>query len=89
VNSDDRPVRNADAAGRRIDDLSFVMNPERSELHSFNDVGMRVWELVDGERTVADIAAAIVDEFEVEPGVAEADALEFLALLRERDLIRC
>jgi hypothetical protein len=82
-------MRNADVAGRQIADLYFVMNPERSELHSFNEVAVRVWELVDGEHTVGDITATIVDEFAVEPSTAETDALEFLALLQERDLIRC
>ena len=88
VNSSDKPSQNADTAARKIDDVFFVMHPDTSELHNFNEVAARVWELIDGQRTVTDIAAVISGEYEVEPAVAEADIMAFLDELLQKDLIR-
>ena len=84
----DTPVRNDDYAVRQIEDTVFVMNPDTSELHSFNEVGRRIWELTDGSRTVAAIFEAIAEEFEVDAQTAQDDALEFLDELLSKDLIR-
>ena len=84
----DTPVRNDDYAVRQIEDTVFVMNPDTSELHSFNEVGRRIRELADGSRTVAAIADAIGEEFEVDAQTAQNDALEFLGELLSKDLIR-
>jgi len=84
----DTPVHNDDNAVRTIEDTVFVMNPDTSELHSFNEVGRRMWELADGSRTVAEIAEAIVEEFEVDVKTAQADGLEFFGELNSKDLIR-
>lgn len=84
---DDKPRQNEDTAARKIDDVFYVIDSETSELHSFNKVGSLVYELSDGEHTVADIVAAVVDQFDVETGVAERDVLEFLDSLIGKNLI--
>ena len=48
-----------------------------------NEVAARVYELIDGARTVGDIVDAIVAEFEVTPETAAADVREFVAQLLE------
>jgi phosphoenolpyruvate carboxylase len=88
VNISDKPQQNTDTAVRKIDDVFFVMHPDTSELHNLNEVATRVWELVDGQRTVADIVSVITAEYEVEPRVAEADILGFLDELQQKDLIK-
>jgi pyrroloquinoline quinone biosynthesis protein D len=88
VNLSDKPLQNSDMAVRKIDDVFYVMHPDTSELHNFNEVATRVWELVDGQRTVAEIVAVITDEYEVEPAEAESDILAFLDQLLQKDLIR-
>lgn len=88
MNISDKPAQNSDTAVRKIDDVFYVMHPDTSELHNFNEVASRVWELVDGQRTVAEIATVITDEYEVEPAVAEKDVLAFLDELLQKDLIK-
>lgn len=83
----DVPRQNPETAARDIDDMTFVMDAETAELHSFNEVGGRIWELTDGVRTVADIAAAITAEYDVEPARAEADVIGFLDELLEKGLV--
>ena len=54
---------------------------ETENLYSLNEVGARVYELVDGKRAVRDIIAAIREEFDVTPEQAESDVTEFLEQL--------
>jgi hypothetical protein len=81
------PRQNLDTASRSIDDTAYVLNPETSELHAFNEVGGRIWELIDGERTLQDVITAIADEYDVEPGVAEADVVEFVETLVDKGVV--
>jgi hypothetical protein len=63
-------------------------------LHTFEDargqvseVAERIVELVDGRRTVADIVAALCDEFEVQPEACRVDTVAFVKLLVEKKVL--
>ncbi len=56
---------------------------DMESLYTLNDVGARVYELVDGQRTVAQICEAIVEEFEVTKEKAHADVSDFTEQLME------
>ncbi len=83
----DTVTRHPDAFSRTIQDMEIVLQSGRSELHSFNRVGARVWELVDGHHTAADIVDVVVAEYDVDRATAEADVLELLDRLAEKQLI--
>ena len=51
---------------------------QMESLYTLNDVGARIYELIDGRRTARDISSFIVEEFEVSPEQARDDVLEFL-----------
>jgi Coenzyme PQQ synthesis protein D (PqqD) len=56
-------------------------------VYTLSPVAARVWQLLDGERPLPDIVAAICDEFEVEPHEAEGDVAELVTSLREAGLV--
>jgi hypothetical protein len=56
-------------------------------IYSINDTGARVWELMDGNRSLEQIVEQITDEYDVEKTVAEQDALEFVAKLISIDAL--
>lgn len=64
-------------------------------LHTFEDgegvseVGERIIELIDGKRSVGEIVAVLVGEFEVPREVCEADALRFIGDLVEKQVLVC
>ncbi|MDA0163852.1 pyrroloquinoline quinone biosynthesis peptide chaperone PqqD [Solirubrobacter ginsenosidimutans] len=62
----------------RLDDGSY---------YALDDVGARVWELCDGERSVDDIVAVMTGEFEAPAATITADVLEFIDELREERLL--
>ena len=57
-------------------------------IYTLNETAARIWELLDGERTLAEVRDAIVAEFEVEAAGAEADLLELVEQLIEAEAIR-
>lgn len=76
------PRRRERIAARVVDGRALVVVLDEKALHTLNEVGTRVWELCDG-RDVEAIAAALAEEFEVEPGTALADVRRFVGELCE------
>ncbi len=72
---------------RKIEGEAAVITPHDSSLHTFNGVGTRILELADGTRTLGAIVAAIVAEYDVEAGRAEADARAFVADLVDKRVL--
>lgn len=70
-----------------IDREAVILLPLRGQVKILNDVGARIWSMVDGQRSVADIAGIIQQEYLVESGQAQADTLEFLRDLEKRDVL--
>jgi hypothetical protein len=81
--------RHPHAVFREYDGETVVLVPSaETEAQVLNEVGGRVWELVDGRRDVASIVAAVAEEFEVSREEAAADVRSFLGDLMNRDLVR-
>ena len=86
-------ARNDQVVSRRIVD-ELILVPIRKSvadmetLYTLNDVGARVYELIDGKRRISDIVDSIVAEFDVTSEEANADVTEFIAQLVEIDSIR-
>jgi hypothetical protein len=82
-----RPIQNSRTASRAFDDETVVIDPDTNVARMFNGVGSRVWELVDGQHTVADIAAILETEYAVSTSEALASVTHFVEALVQRDLI--
>jgi hypothetical protein len=86
-------ARNDRVVSRKIID-ELILVPirqsvaEMETLYTLNEVGARVYELIDGKRPVREIVEAIVSEFDVAFETAEADVREFIAQLLQIEGIR-
>src|SRR5215813_2534932 len=49
-----------------------------ASIYSFNGTGTLIWKLLESPRTVAELAAAVVEEYEVDLAQAERDVREFV-----------
>lgn len=56
-------------------------------IYTLNEVGARVWELLDGQRKVKEVKEILVDEFEVSPQEAEKDLMEYLQQLEKIEAV--
>jgi len=50
-------------------------------IYTLNETAARIWELLDGVRTLGEVRDAMVGEYEVGAGEAEADLLEVVEKL--------
>ena len=57
---------------------------DADDLFTLNDTGAAVWELLDGERTLADVIDEVGRRFDVPRAEVEADVVEFAADLVAR-----
>lgn len=74
-------------AWRIIEGEAVILSMETKVLRGLNPVGSRVWELIDGRRTVEEIAGLIVEEFDVTPEAAAQDVRGFVKELLDRGLV--
>ena len=76
--------RNPDIVFREIAG-EFILVPihhqasEADSIYVLNETGTRIWELVDGKRTLADIAEIITAEFDADDKTVSDDLLEYVA----------
>jgi len=79
--------RQKDVAWRMIDGEAVIITPADSTMHTLNDVGTRIWELMTGTRSLHEVAGVLCAEFEVDRERAEKDTLWFTECLAKKGLI--
>ena len=50
-------------------------------IYALNETAGRIWELIDGKRSLHEIKDMMIEEFDVTPAVAENDLIEHLQQL--------
>ena len=74
--------------GRKVAN-EFILVPTKQSsgeiqcIYTLNEIGGRIWELLNGGSSVEGIITAIAQEYKVEVDTAESDVLEFLDQLEE------
>ncbi|HWY42229.1 MAG TPA: PqqD family protein [Candidatus Sulfotelmatobacter sp.] len=79
--------KNPSLAWREIDDETVIISPGESVMHELNDTGSFVWKNIDGQRKAEDLAALLVEQYEVTLETALADTLSLLEELSRRKLL--
>ena len=64
-----------------------LLHLETGAYHGVNPVGLLIWELLEEEKTVAELLQAIADRVEDPPPALESDVMDFLNDVTERDLL--
>ena len=75
------------SAWRLIAGEAVILSLDTKVLRGLNDVGSRVWDLIDGQRTVDDIVDVIVEEFDVPRAQAAVDVDAFTHELLDKGLV--
>lgn len=61
---------------------------DMAAIYVLNETGALVWQLLDGERSLADVTEALVQEYEVDPNTAQADLVELVDRLCELGMLQ-
>jgi len=81
------PVPNELVISQFMDGEAVLVDSAGGRVKVLNEAGAAIWGLVDGERSAAQIAAAISEQYRIPREQTEADTLAFLAELRHKGLL--
>ena len=87
ISLDQVVFKDKQTASRIIAGEAIVLTPMDSKIHSLNDTGSRIWELLADEPTVGEIVAQIHSEFKVSEEQAQADVIAFLEELAAKGMV--
>jgi len=73
---------------REIGDGLVIMAADGGMTHSLDGIGAFIWRRLDGRTSLEAIAAALTEHYEVDMARARADLADFVAQLREADLVK-
>ena len=82
-----QPRRRERVLVERIEEETVLLDLDSGLYFALNEVGARVWELCDGERSLDEIVAVVTNEYDVEPDTARADVTELLEQLAGERLL--
>ena len=81
------PLLNPSVVCRIINNEAVIVLPAKGQVKVLNEVGARIWSLIDGTHTVGEIIMAIEFEYTVNAEDAFKDISTFLTQLEEREII--
>jgi hypothetical protein len=87
VNSQQIFKKAQDTPWNIIDEEAVLLNLDSGHYYILNETGCRIWEMLDGKNTVADIAANICLEYDAEEETALQDTGRILRELLEEKLV--
>lgn len=61
-----------------FDDWALLFDPDTGVICGVNPVGVQVWKMIDGKRTVQDISRMVRDSFPDAPDTVEDDVTAFM-----------
>lgn len=68
-------------------DEAVILNLKTGVYFGLNEVGARIWSLIQRPQSVQDLRDALLAEYEVEPEICDRDLLQLLQELKAADLI--
>jgi hypothetical protein len=81
------PKKNPDIIWRNIKGEIVLLNSISGRYYGLNKVGCAFWEKIDGKRSLSEIAALLLEEFNVEKERLRKDIEELMTLLTENKLV--
>jgi len=81
-------VQVVDLVSSSLDDETVMMSVNSGKYYGLDEIGSRIWELIEEPRSVSDLCDILFGEFEVDRKQCEKDVLDFLNELAKKNLLR-
>ena len=88
VNLDSVVSKNEEIDDTDLDGETVMMNLDKGQYFMMNEVGSRIWELIEGNTSIVNIIETLTNEYEVDEETCENTVMEFLGRLKNADLIK-
>lgn len=79
--------RSSEVVAAPLGDDLMMMSVARGAYYSLNPVGAAIWQRVERPTAVAELCAALLEEFEVSPEQCQAEVLALLAEMEREGLV--
>jgi hypothetical protein len=76
-----------DQVSSEIGGEAVILNLQSGTYYGLDEVGNRIWELIQTPRSVKEVQETILGEYEVESDQCEKDLIALLQLLADENLI--
>ena len=87
LNSHTIPKPHPEIVARILENEAVLVLPLRGQVKVLNDLGARIWSLVDGTHSIEDIIQTIYQEYDTTLEDATTDTTEFLTQLADRGIV--
>ena len=81
-------IRNTEIDDTDLDGEKVMMNLDKGQYFMMNEVGSRIWEIIETPIHVKGIVEKLREEYDVDEQTCTDKVLEFLKSLNEADLIK-
>ena len=88
VNIDSVITKNTEIDDTDLDGEKVMMNLDKGQYFMMNEVGSRIWELIEGNTPIVNIIETLTNEYDVDEETCENTVMEFLGRLKNADLIK-
>lgn len=72
---------------QRVGESTVILNPHNGQYYSLDDVGDRVWNLIDGSRTIAEVVTIITKEYDAPFETVRVDVGELVEDMEKQRLL--
>ena len=88
ISLDTAPAKNSDQVIERVvEGEALLIHLSSGDYFSLDDVGTRVWENIDGTRTIQDLAELLLVEYDADRDQVVADVLRLAEQLADEGLL--
>ena len=88
VNLDSVVSKNEEIDDTDLDGEKVMMNLDKGQYFMMNEVGSRIWELIEGNTSIVNIIETLTNEYQVDEETCENTVMEFLGRLKDAELIK-
>ena len=82
-----RPQHRERIIKQEAEGTAVLLSMDNGNYYSLEDVGVRVWELCDGRRSVQEIAAILSEEYDAAAEAIQRDLIELMVDLMNENLV--
>ena len=82
-----KPKRKRSVVWRDVDGETVIISSDNKLLHTLNDIGSRIWVLLDGEHDIDKIASIISSEYGEEKEIVKQDLVVYIENLWQFELL--
>ena len=80
-------VRSDEPLSSELDGETVLLNVDTGAYHGLDEIGTRIWTLIEQPTKVSALCVTLREEFDVEPEPCESQVLAFLEQLKEAELL--